>query len=193
MSQIHNNSIVLMGCKHCGKSTQGRIIAQKLGCKFFDTDDVIKRFSGIDVRDYYKQNGASVFMQLEEKVCKKIIDKNKGQQIVISTGGGVCENPPALSILRECETFVFLRLDIKYSVERIMRNVVQIAPYQFKNVPAYVLEKEPETIKDVSDILFQKYEQRYNLYQVIADEVVDIINAPIEENSKLIFEALGIN
>ena len=63
-----------MGCKHCGKSTQGRIIAQKLGCKFFDTDDVIKRFSGIDVRDYYKQNGASVFMQLEEKVCKKIID-----------------------------------------------------------------------------------------------------------------------
>ena len=39
MSEGMNNSIVLMGCKHCGKSTQGKLLAEKLGVSFFDTDE----------------------------------------------------------------------------------------------------------------------------------------------------------
>ena len=31
MSKGMKNSLVLMGCKHCGKSTQGKLLAQKLG------------------------------------------------------------------------------------------------------------------------------------------------------------------
>ena len=33
--------IILMGIKHCGKSTQGRILSEKLNYNFYDVDDVI--------------------------------------------------------------------------------------------------------------------------------------------------------
>ena len=34
-------SIILMGIKHCGKSTQGRLLGGMLSLPFMDTDDVI--------------------------------------------------------------------------------------------------------------------------------------------------------
>ena len=46
-------SIVLMGIKHCGKSTQGRIISKKLSVPFFDTDDVILEMTGKTPRQIY--------------------------------------------------------------------------------------------------------------------------------------------
>ena len=56
MSEGMKNSVVLMGCKHCGKSTQGKLLAKKLGVDFFDTDDVITRMCGMDARTLYKTN-----------------------------------------------------------------------------------------------------------------------------------------
>ncbi|WP_191014265.1 shikimate kinase [Treponema zioleckii] len=36
-----NEILILMGIKHCGKSTQGKLLANHFDCNFFDTDDVI--------------------------------------------------------------------------------------------------------------------------------------------------------
>ena len=48
-------TIVLMGIKHCGKSTQGKIISQKLGLPFYDTDDVITLLTGKTPREIYTE------------------------------------------------------------------------------------------------------------------------------------------
>ena len=61
MSEGIYNSIVLMGCKHCGKSTQGRLLAQKLGVSFIDTDDEIARLRGMDARTLYRTKGVTEF------------------------------------------------------------------------------------------------------------------------------------
>ena len=108
-----NNSIVLMGCKHCGKTTQGKLLAQKLGVDFVDTDDEIGRIRGIDFRTLYKTKGVAEFTLAEEEACRKIMTTFENRSVVVSTGGGICDNPPALHALRECGTFVFLKLDIK--------------------------------------------------------------------------------
>ena len=60
---VKNNSYVIMGSKHCGKSTHGKAIAEKLGIKFFDVDEVIERLTGMSVRDFYNKEGAAAFMQ----------------------------------------------------------------------------------------------------------------------------------
>ena len=186
-----NKSIVLMGCKHCGKTTQGRLLAQKYGCKFFDTDEELSRLRGMDFRTLYKTKGAAEFALAEEEACCEIMKNNTGSKVVIATGGGICDNPPALQALRECGRFVFLRLDIKYSVKRIMNKIEETEIGTFTNVPAYVLDKNPSSLKEIEDILLKKYEDRYQQYEAIADIIVDIKNAPIEENFKTLLGALN--
>lgn len=190
MAKGIKNSIVLMGCKHCGKSTQGKLLAQKLGINFYDIDEEIARLKGTDVRTFYAKNGVAAFVLAEEEACQEVISKNENQALVIATGGGICDNPPALEVLRNCGTFVFLRLDIKYSVGRIMAKIEETEFGTFKNVPAYVLDENPKSLKDIENILKNKFEERYQKYQAIADVVVDIKNAPIEENFTSLLGAL---
>ena len=192
MSEGIYNSIVLMGCKHCGKTTQGKLLAQKLGVDFIDTDDEIGRLRGVDFRTLYQTKGVTEFTLAEEEACSTIIKEHQGQQLVIATGGGICDNPPALNALRTCGTFVFLRLDIKYSISRIMAKIEQTEFGTFKNAPAYVLDQNPASMKDIEDILMKKYTDRYQQYQSIADFIVDIKNAPVEENFQTLLGALQI-
>lgn len=187
-----NNSIVLMGCKHCGKSTQGKLLAEKLGVSFFDTDEEISRIRGVNFRVLYKTKGVAEFTLAEEEACRTIMKDNAEHQLVIATGGGICDNPPALHALRDCGKFVFLRLDIKHSVSRIMEKIEETETGSFTNVPAYVLNENPTSLKQIEDILTKKFEARYQQYQAIADVIVDIKNAPIEENFKTLLGALDI-
>ncbi len=181
-----------MGCKHCGKSTQGKLLAQKLSVDFFDTDDEMTRLRGMDARTLYRTKGVAEFTLAEEEACREIIKNNIERQIVIATGGGICDNPPALNALRACGTFVFLRLDIKHSVGRVMEKIEEPFPGTFKGAPAYVMNENPKTLKQIEEILMEKYRNRYQQYQTIADVVVDIKKAPIEENFQILLGALNI-
>ena len=87
MENLGNKSIVLMGLKHCGKSTHGRLLAQKWGFSFFDTDEVMEQLCGMPVRALYEKNGVVDFMRVEEEACCKIMSENEGKTFVISTGG----------------------------------------------------------------------------------------------------------
>ena len=191
MSEGRNKSIVLMGCKHCGKTTQGKLLAQKLGVDFVDTDDEIGRIRGIDFRTLYKTKGVTEFVLAEEEACCKIMEESQGRQLVIATGGGICDNPPALQALRACDKFIFLRLDIKYSVSRIMEKIEETETGSFTNVPAYVLSENPTSLKQIEEILTKKFTERYQQYQSIADIIIDIKNAPIEENFQTLLGALN--
>jgi len=184
MEETRNNSIVLMGLKHCGKTTQGKLLAEKLNVPFFDTDAVIEQMVGMNFRTYYAANGPAAFCIAEEAACKKIIEENKNQRIVVSTGGGICDNPPALNVLRQLDKFVLLKLDIEYSVARIMSKIKQNAFGTIEGAPAYVMEKNPKNLVDVKAILTEKFQARVDQYLHICDIVVQIKNASIEENFK---------
>ena len=74
-------SIILMGIKHCGKSTQGRIISKKLSVPFFDTDDVVFEMTGKTPRQIYTELGNEGFQEAEEKACKR---RSAGGQSLIA-------------------------------------------------------------------------------------------------------------
>lgn len=190
MEEKLDNSIVLLGLKHCGKSTQGKLLAEKLGVPFFDTDEVLSELCGMSFREFYSKNGPAAFYLKEEEACKKIVDENINQRIVVATGGGICDNAPALNYLRNLGKFVFLQLDIQFSVSRILGKIKQNAFGAFENAPAYVMEKNPKTISDVKDILTEKFQARNEQYKNIADVIVQIKNAPVEENFKTLCGAI---
>ena len=191
MNKNLSETIVLMGCKSCGKSTHGFEIAKYYDVPFYDIDDVISQMSGMFPRNLYTKKGEGAFMMAEEAACQKVLDENKDKAIVISTGGGICDNPPALTVLRgnSCR-FVFLNVEVKNSIERIMSKVTTNEFGILQNLPAYIAKKEPKNAAEAEKFLTERFEDRNRKYASIADVIVRLKKASKEENLKFILEAL---
>lgn len=85
--------IVLVGMKHCGKSTQGRLLAEKLNWHFADSDAEIERRhgEGLPCREIYKKLGADGFRRLEAEAVTALLDAD-GNHTVYALGGGAVSN-----------------------------------------------------------------------------------------------------
>jgi shikimate dehydrogenase len=79
-------NIVLIGMPGSGKTAVGKIIAQKLGREFIDTDSEVERASKMPIPDIFKAYGEDYFRALEAQAVRKAAAKCA---VVISTGGGV--------------------------------------------------------------------------------------------------------
>lgn len=185
-----NKAIILLGIKHSGKSTQGILLSKKLNCPCIDLDDKITELTGKTPREIYTQQGAAGFMQAEENACQKVVEEFKNKKIIISTGGGICDNAPALEILSQFGTFIFLKAPEEVSITRILNKTEQLSDGTWKNLPAYISNKNPKTEKEIRTIFHDFYIKRTEIYSKIADKTVDLQNDSKENNLKLIMENL---
>lgn len=183
-------SIVLLGLKHTGKSTQGKNLSQKLGYKFLDTDTVMEKVCGKSPRQIYAEGGIEGFLLAEEEACIAVSKFFNSEKMVIATGGGICDNPPALMALRPAGLFVFLRASLATVVERIVRKVELLPDGSFKNLPSFVPASEVCSLDEVREFLTEKFKKRQEIYETAADIIVDVGNGSIEENLQLIMNAI---
>ncbi len=79
-------NIVLIGMPSSGKSTVGKIVAEKSGKKFVDTDELVLSEIKTPIKDYFEEYGEESFRKIEKSVVEKISSQNS---LVIATGGGV--------------------------------------------------------------------------------------------------------
>jgi shikimate kinase/3-dehydroquinate synthase len=106
--------IVLIGLPGSGKSTVGRLVAERLGRPFRDTDEMIAQRCGMPAHEYLRQHGEEAFRSLERFVVDEAC-REAGS--VVATGGGALIDPlnrwalwahgPALSL--EADDAVLLR------------------------------------------------------------------------------------
>lgn len=83
-------NIVLTGFMGCGKSTVGRILAQRLGFRFVDTDLLIEERCAMTVSEIFAVRGEAAFRSLEEEIAGEL---GKLSALVIATGGKLMLNP----------------------------------------------------------------------------------------------------
>ena len=183
--------IILLGLKHSGKSTLGKTMASQLGYEFVDTDTLIEEAAGISVRDLYNQKGAAAFLEAEENVCKELAENIGDRKMVISTGGGICDNPPALVHLKSAGDFIFLQNDLNISINRIVRKIDIGEDGKFTNVPAFIRSQNPQSIIDIKKTLRAKFEEREELYKKISDKIVLLEDASIEANLSSLLDAVN--
>ena len=81
-----DRNIVLTGFMGTGKSTVGKLVAQKLGRPFADTDEEIVRQAKQTIPEIFAQKGEATFRQMERRVCR-FLAAQRGY--VIATGGGM--------------------------------------------------------------------------------------------------------
>lgn len=81
----HTN-LVLTGFMASGKSTVGRLVADRLGREFIDTDAVIEARTGKRISDIFAEEGEAAFRRLEKELCREL---SAPRRLVIATGGGM--------------------------------------------------------------------------------------------------------
>lgn len=99
------NNVVLIGMPGSGKSTVGKILAEKMGFSFVDLDAVIEGAAGKSIPQIFSEDGEPVFRDLEQK-CAEEVSRHSEQ--VIATGGGVILREENMKALSKTGVIVFL-------------------------------------------------------------------------------------
>jgi shikimate kinase len=81
-----DRNIVVTGFMGTGKSTVGKLLAEKLGRPFLDTDEEIVRRTGSTISEIFARGGEQEFRHLERRIARFLAAQ---QGYVISTGGGM--------------------------------------------------------------------------------------------------------
>lgn len=82
------NRIVLTGFMGAGKSTVGRLLAERIGWQFIDVDDAIVQKAGMAVHEIFSKLGEFVFRRLETSAIAHALGERNA---VIALGGGAVE------------------------------------------------------------------------------------------------------
>jgi len=107
--------IVLIGFMGAGKSTVGRMLADKLGLPFVDSDLVIEQRTGRQVREIFAEDGEPAFRALEHQVIAQLLD---GPDAVLALGGGAPEHPGTQVRLKRAEV-VYLQVGYQQAMQRV--------------------------------------------------------------------------
>lgn len=109
-------NIVFTGFMGVGKTTVGKLVAQKLGLEFYDTDCEIEKYCNMRIPEIFEEYGEQKFREIETQVVEKISQKDG---LVISCGGGVVKSEINMSFLKKNGKIV----NLYASVDRILKNI----------------------------------------------------------------------
>jgi len=98
MQQPSRKLIYLLGFMGSGKSTVGKLLADKLRWPFIDLDTVIEAGQGLTIRAIFENSGEPFFRQIEHAA---LAESSKTDPAVIALGGGTFAQPANVDFIRE--------------------------------------------------------------------------------------------
>lgn len=153
-------TIFLCGFMGCGKTTVGKILAKKMGCSFYDTDELIVENQGMTIPEIFAQKGEPYFREIEADIVKSMC----GKKAVIACGGGAMINPDTAKAVKDAgETIVFLDVDFDTCYERICGD-----------------SNRPIASSSTKDELKERFDKRYVLYKNHSTLQIDASGSPME-------------
>lgn len=127
-------NLVLVGMPGCGKSTVGRLVAEKLSRKFADADEEIKITTGKAPCEIINNEGEQVFRNVETQVLKNLC---KESSVVIATGGGAVTVEENRDVLRQNSVVVFVERDTELLATDDRPLSVNLPKLYKKRLPMY--------------------------------------------------------
>jgi shikimate kinase len=150
---------MLIGYRGTGKSTVGRIVADRLNRKFLDADLEIEARAGRSIRSIFTDWGETVFRDWEEQILAELT--SAFPNAVVATGGGVVLREINRRRIRGFGLVVWLRADPTELARRLESDERGLA-----DRPALTLAG---TLAEIAQVL----EDRIPLYQDLADTVME--------------------
>ena len=164
-------NVALIGFMAAGKSTVGRVLANRLGYGFVDTDEEIVRRTGMEVAELFASKGEASFRAVEKLVVANASTLNNA---VIACGGGVILDQGNVDTLRGSSTLVLLTA----SFEEILGRVKGDSSRPLLNV------------EDRESLVAARLQERAPLYLATADAVVDTTSLTPEQVADRVLQLL---
>ncbi len=112
-------NIVLIGFRGTGKSTVGKLLANRLKRDFVDTDEYIEKTTGKTIKDIFEEEGEEGFRKTEiEAIVKLSKMKNK----IIAAGGGAVLRDENVKSLKSNGFLILLEATPEIIHDRIMQD-----------------------------------------------------------------------
>jgi shikimate kinase len=113
--------IILVGYMAVGKSTIGKMLAEKKQMKWLDLDKIIEKKAKLAIKDIFKEKGEIYFRKQEHLELKALIESD--ENLVISTGGGTpCYANNHLLLNGNNVVSIYLSAPIESLFERLKNN-----------------------------------------------------------------------
>lgn len=158
---ISNLNPVLIGMPGSGKSTIGKMLSEKTGRQFVDTDALIVEREKREISEIFATDGEAYFRKVESEVIKEVsLMKNA----IVSTGGG--------AILKNENVNNLKASGILYFLDRNPENLIPTSD---------------RPLADDVEKIMKLYDERLPIYMRVADYRIDSEEG-IEETVKEILE-----
>ena len=109
-------NVALIGYRGSGKTTVGRLLAERLRWRFVDTDEEIVRDAGRSIADIFATEGEKGFRDREQRALERCLAQKNH---VVSVGGGAVESPANQERLRKSSVVYLLDAPAESLWERI--------------------------------------------------------------------------
>lgn len=150
---IKMKSIVLGGFMGCGKTRIGKLLSEKTGFTFVDTDDYVKNMAGISIHDMLMEGRVADVREYERRTVEEL----SGQKnTIVATGGGVLIKDENGRTFHEKCHIVYLKRNFDTVYPIISKDPVRVLAYG----------KSYEDLKKLHD-------ERIPLYSKYADLIID--------------------
>ncbi|MDF2267878.1 shikimate kinase [Streptomyces coacervatus] len=163
--------LVLVGPMGVGKSTVGRLLAERLGVAYRDTDDDIVAEQGRTIAEIFVDEGEPAFRAIEKAAVHRALAEHDG---VLALGGGSILDADTRALLAG-QRVVYLSMDVEEAVKRTGLNAARP-----------LLAVNPR--KQWRELM----EARRHLYEEVATAVVATDGRTPEEVTQVALDALEL-
>lgn len=163
-----NEVITLLGYMGSGKSTYGKLLAERIGYNFIDLDDYIISEVDMEISEIFDKKGELWFREQETNYLKELIKRDK---LILSLGGGTPTINGNMDIVNENSNSIYLNASVD-TLFLYLKNQKSKRPI-IKDLSNYEL-------KSFIDLHLSKRQSFYNLAKLsivtdnkTIDEIVD--------------------
>ena len=139
---MKNLKIALIGMPGCGKTTLGRLLADKLALSFIDLDQYIIQTTNKTIEVLFEA-GEESFRDIETSM---LLEVSAEVNCVVSTGGGVVKRPQNIEILKKEFIIIY--------INRMLEEIINTLDSDTRPL-----------LKNNSSNLYKLYEERRHLYE----------------------------
>lgn len=102
-------NLIFLGMIGSNTKSIAESVANTLGRRFVDTDEVLTRNTGISLHEMYTLLPMNAFDDLTSRLAQQL---SQGNEYIIAVGDSILKNPDAVSILKSTAYTVYIEQDI---------------------------------------------------------------------------------
>lgn len=167
-------NIILIGMRGSGKTAVGKMLAEKLGKKFIEMDEMIVQKVGMSIPEIVRKHGWDKFRDVEAELCREVAQLD---DVVNATGGGVVVRRENIRELKKKGKLIWLEVSLDTLLKRIgddpnrpsltgksqredMEAVLKERRPIYEQAADYIIDTEDKTPDEITDVIVQLWKGR---------------------------------